>query len=1447
MSVARRPRATRSSLVVLAAALALPVLAVPGVAAADGPRVLPDTVVGELVQAWPEHADQEEAAEHGGEGPLSFIRTADGGSVRVDTGEVDHLPLGSTVEVTVGQSFSDDASRDEGFEKARDVLAAEVVAPVAPAVSPVNHTVSVVMAVPAGGTRDSATLGQVVAAVEGPVAEFWSAESNGVVNVGIGATRDWVDLPVGCSDPYALWNAAAQTVGFTSGAGKHLLVYLPQTGTLPGCSDGLGTVGTGPGSGGYTYVRGSKPSIIAHELGHNVGLGHSSAVQCDGVVQGRTCRTTSYWDLYDVMGASWDQMGSLNVAQASRIYDVAPKVFPPRSTPETVTLAPVSQRSGVRAIVLRDSAGTQYWLEFRPATGRDGWLGTSDNWFGLQPGVLLRRAAAGNDTSLLLDATPSPIAGWDADDEVRLPVGTTIRIDDAASAGTAAFMVRVQEVTDARAIVEVTPATPIDIAHDAAGGDAGVLGPATAPESCVTRSARTFCERPFQRGTLYWSLSSGAHYVTAPVLPAYVAAGGTASDWGMPTTDTVCGRVGGGCVQTFDAGADEWASSPGTGGFLIRGRIADVWRASGREAGALGYPLADRTCVDGLCRQPFERGLVAGGTATGTFAVRADIAAPWAARGHEAGPLGWPVSALVCGLANGGCGQVFQGGRIYTAPGAGAHAVSGAIHAAWVAQGYERGPLGYATGDEVCGTGGGCTQAFQGGLLYAHASVGVRTTSVAVATAWDAAGGAGGVLGQPTSNLICGLKDGGCGQVFQGGIVYSTARTGAHALSGVVKDAWVAQGYENGELGYPTSDLVCGLPGSACKQGFQGGTLYSHPTAGMRTVTGAVHAVWTAAGSEAGPLGHPTSGLVCGLRDGGCGQVFSGGIVYSTARTGTHAVTGDVKDAWVAQGYENGPLGYPASGLICGLAGGGCGQAFQGGRIYAGPGTGAHALSGAVQSAWIAQGWEAGPLGYPTGDVVCGVAGGCSQAFQGGTLYSHPVAGTRTVAGSLAAAYAAAGGAAGTLGYPTSGLICGLKDGGCGQVFQGGTIYDSPGNGVHALTGRIRAAWMAQGYELGPLGYPTGDQVCGLAASGCSQTFQGGTVWSSPATGAQAVTGAVATAYAAAGGVGGALGYPTSGLICGLKDGGCGQVFQGGRIYDSPGSGAHAVTGAIHTAWVAQRWELGPLGYATADQVCGLAGGGCVQQFQGGTLYAHPTAGTYPVSGDVAAAYARAGGESGALGYPTSGLICGLKQTGCGQVFQGGRIYTTPGTGAHAVSGAIHTAWVERGYETGVLGYATEDQVCGLAGGGCSQRFQSGTLYWHPGTGAHRLSGRFLSDYVAAGGPAVLGYPASDVRSVRGEDWDGYAVDLRSGPPVYTCGSGFEGRAIYWSPTSVGFSPVVLSGDILVAFEADLAGASSWGPPTGQYRATDGNGNTFWMAAFHHKHVIQDLCGGPLS
>ena len=374
------------------------------------------------------------------------------------------------------------------------------------------------------------------------------------------------------------------------------------------------------------------------------------------------------------------------------------------------------------------------------------------------------------------------------------------------------------------------------------------------------------------------------------------------------------------------------------------------------------------------------------------------ILAAYDSRGGAGGPLGPSTGPVTCGLVFGGCLQNYQAGTLYWSPASGAHAVShGPIGDAWGAQRWEQSLLGYPIADQRCGLkDGGCLQRFQGGTIYTTSATGTRTLlNGPIANAWEAQRWEQGPLGYPTADQRCGLKDGGCSQTFQGGAIYTTSATGTRTLlNGPIATAWEAQSAEQGPLGYPTGNQRCGLKDGGCLQQFRGGTIYTTSATGTRTIrSGPIADAWGAQGWEQGALGYPTADQRCGLKDGGCSQTFQGGSIVWSKATGAHALAGAVRTAWTAQGAETGPLGYPQGGRICGLVRGGCLQQFQGGTIYTTSATGTRILlNGPIATAWGAQRWERGPLGYPTSDAYA-VANGTAQKFEGGRLVLNQATG----------------------------------------------------------------------------------------------------------------------------------------------------------------------------------------------------------------------------------------------------------------------------------------------------------------------------------------------------------------------------------------------------------------------------------------------------------------------
>ena len=366
-------------------------------------------------------------------------------------------------------------------------------------------------------------------------------------------------------------------------------------------------------------------------------------------------------------------------------------------------------------------------------------------------------------------------------------------------------------------------------------------------------------------------------------------------------------------------------------------------------------------------------------------------------------------------------------------------------------------------------------------------------------------GGETGLLGGPTRNQACGLKQGGCFQSFQNGAIYWTKATGAWSVRGGIRTYWASQGYENGRLGYPISDEVCGLKDGGCVQQFQGGKIYWTPSDGSRHIWGAIEKNWDKTGYEFGVLGYPIGNEKCGLVNGGCFQQFQGGSIYWSPKSDAHFTKGSIRNKWAALNYEYGRLGYPINDEVCGLKDGGCFQQFQGGAIYWAPATGSQQIWGSIVNKWSKNGYEWGSLGYPTNAETCGLKdGGCFQQFQGGSIYWSPKTDSRIISSTIRDKWTTANSEQGTLGYPTKDAVCGLKQSGCFQQFQGGKIYSTPTTGTQSIWGAIERKWNSMDYERSPLGYPTSSELSDTDGS-TYQKFQNGRIYWTQARGAWVV------------------------------------------------------------------------------------------------------------------------------------------------------------------------------------------------------------------------------------------------------------------------------------------------------------------------------------------------------
>jgi uncharacterized protein with LGFP repeats len=311
------------------------------------------------------------------------------------------------------------------------------------------------------------------------------------------------------------------------------------------------------------------------------------------------------------------------------------------------------------------------------------------------------------------------------------------------------------------------------------------------------------------------------------------------------------------------------------------------------------------------------------------------------------------------------------------------------------------------------------------------------------------------------------------------------------------------------------------------------------------------------------------------------------------------------------------------------------------------------------------------------------------------------------VTGALLAAYTAVGGTGGPLGSPTSDQGATPDGKASYQHFQEGSIYVTAAHGARVLPTVIRDYWASSGWELGPLGYPSGDATVTSDGRATVQDFEGGQVYASTATGAHAVPASLASAYQTAGGESGGLGLPVIDGRTTPDKRAAYQHFEGGSIYSTAATGAHAVPTLLRDAWAASGWENGPLGYPSADAMTLPDGIGRYQQFQKGSVYWSPSSGAHVLFGPVYGAWAATGLERGMLGYPTRDVATAPDGKGRFAYFRGGAIYWSSTTGAHIVRGAVLDAWASTGWEQGPLGYPTSDAVLAVGG---RTTFQHGVI-----------------------------------------------------------------------------------------------------------------------------------------
>ncbi|HSE08284.1 MAG TPA: PQQ-dependent sugar dehydrogenase [Nocardioidaceae bacterium] len=158
------------------------------------------------------------------------------------------------------------------------------------------------------------------------------------------------------------------------------------------------------------------------------------------------------------------------------------------------------------------------------------------------------------------------------------------------------------------------------------------------------------------------------------------------------------------------------------------------------------------------------------------------------------------------------------------------------------------------------------------------------------------------------------------------------------------------------------------------------------------------------------------------------------------------------------------------------------------------------------------------------------------------------------------------------------------------------------------------------------------------------------------------------------------------------------------------------------------------------------------RRYERGRLYWSEAAGVHEIHGRILLKYLAAGGHR-RLGAPLTDERSGGDGVGRYSSFaERASIYWKPSTGAHVVRGKLRRAWRRAGGVTGALGYPVTDHRKTKVGRGRFVNFEKdGAVYWSPKTGAHALHGPIWRKWSAIGKVrSPLGFPTTGVRKVRG-------------------------------------------------------------------------------------------------
>ena len=169
--------------------------------------------------------------------------------------------------------------------------------------------------------------------------------------------------------------------------------------------------------------------------------------------------------------------------------------------------------------------------------------------------------------------------------------------------------------------------------------------------------------------------------------------------------------------------------------------------------------------------------------------------------------------------------------------------------------------LGNPTSAELMTPNGlGSYRHYQGGSIYwKHVLPVAFEVHGQIRAKWESLGWENSFLRFPLSDETPVAGGRGRSNTFEGGVIAWTPSGGAHEIHGAIFRRWVELRREDG-LGFPLTDESVTPDARGRYNHFESGSIYWTPTTGAHEVTGHIKNAWAGSGWEQGPLGYPVSG-----------------------------------------------------------------------------------------------------------------------------------------------------------------------------------------------------------------------------------------------------------------------------------------------------------------------------------------------------------------------------------------------------------------------------------------------------------------------------------------------------------------------------------------------------------------------------------------------------------